>query len=159
MSTLERDIARVNRREMGKHWQELVWNGHGPWAGDPHLTLIEHSVMENGILVEEVECWYTLPNQEPQLVLRVPFSQFDIDKFCMALYKADNRTKSVHDKIAEADAQNELFQKELERKTGEARDEAIDAIHHTIVRDQDPGAPKQHLITKGAPWTPDPSLK
>lgn len=142
---LKRDIGRINRREMGAHWQRLVAHGHGPWHGDTNLVLKEYTDIENAR--EYVECWYELPgDNEPQLVLRKPAEDFDIDLFCHALWQADNRNVSAAEKAAQADKANQLVERAAAREHASLTEEAAKMLAWEIRREHHPGAPRQHYF-------------
>lgn len=140
---LHRDIGRIHRREMGAHWQRLVAHGHGPWQGDTNLVLKEYTDIENAR--EYVECWYEPPgDNQPQLVLRKPAEDFDIDLFCHALWRADNRNVSAADKAAEVDKANELIHRAARREHESLTEETAKMLAYEIRREFHPGAPRQH---------------
>lgn len=140
---LHRDIARINRREMGQHWQNKVAFGHGPWQGDTNLVLKEFTDLVNA--QEYIECWYEPPGDKtPELVLRKPAEDFDIDLFCLALYEADNRNVSVADKIRKVDEANALRQRAADNLFHELTEEAAMQLAFEIRRANHPGAPRKH---------------
>lgn len=142
INDLAREIGKKNRRELERHWQEMVWDGHGAWAGDRFINLKEN------ILTLEIEAWYELPNQEPVLVLKVPRDEFDIDKLCRSLHRADNRNVSVKQKIIEVDANNAAIEMARAKQISDLNEEGAARLQHAIVRDVDPGAPRLHVIER-----------
>jgi hypothetical protein len=121
---------RAQLQAAGEHWQRALAYGHGNWQGDRALVLYHKP------LTDTMEVWYELPNQKPQLVIAdVPASEFDINKMCDALVKADNRRVSVEGKLAEVDAHNDAIQAEQARVAEEHKEEFTDKLHHAIRKD------------------------
>ncbi len=143
MEKLHRDIGRINRREMGEHWQRLVAHGHGPWQGDTNLVMKEYTDLVNA--QEYVECWYEPPGDNPpQLVMRKPVEDFEINLFLLALYEADNRNISAKEKMERVDKANRLREEAARKIHLDMTDEAAQQLAFELRRIHHPGAPRKH---------------
>ena len=114
---------------LGEHWHQKLWYGSGPWDGDQFLNLYHH------VLTDQIELWYEVPNQKPELVAKIPLDDFDIDKLCTSLATADNRKKSVTEKIDEIDAHNEALQAEQAKVAAEQREAFEDRMRWAVRKD------------------------
>lgn len=115
--------------QMGEHWHQKLWYGSGDWDGDRFLNIYHHP------LKDEIEVRYEIPNTKPELVFQIAVADFDIDKLCSALARADNRKKSVAEKIVEIDAHNDKIEAEATYAEEQHRDEMIDKMHWALRKD------------------------
>lgn len=130
-------------QQLGEHWHEKLWNGSGPWAGDRFLNIYHHP------LKDEIEVRYEVPNAKPEMVMQIALADFDIDKLCTALAKADNRQVSVADKLTEIHAHNDGLEVERAKATAE-RDEEFKQKMLWAVR-KDTGS---HIAPLSVPHAP-----
>ena len=120
-------MARLQK--LGEHWHRKLWEGSGAWEGDRFLNIYHHP------LKDEIEVRYEIPNEKPQLVFQIPLADFDIDKLCAALAKADNRKTSVQDKIREVDAHNDALRIEAEKAEQAKKDEMTEKMLWAMRKD------------------------
>lgn len=116
-------------QQMGEHWHQKLWYGSGPWDGDQFLNLYHNP------LRDEIELRYEVPNQKPELVFQIPLADFDIDKLCASLAKADNRKTSVEEKMAAVDAQNEKVEVERQKLQQENHDAFTEKMRWAVRKD------------------------
>lgn len=131
--TTAHDMFMARRAQLQKaseHWQKSLAYGRGDWEGDRALVLYHRP------LTDKMEVWYELPNRKPEMVFTIDVADFDIDKLCAALHRADNRRKSVSEKMAEADAHNAKVQAENERVAAEAKAEFNEKLEWAWKRDR-----------------------
>lgn len=114
---------------LGQHWQDKLAFGHGPWAGDRNLVLKRH------VLTNQMEVWYELPDRKPELVFAIPAEQFDIDRLCYQLWRADNQNVSAQEKAAEVDLKNAAMKAEKDRAAEDMKEAATEKLQWAINKD------------------------
>lgn len=129
MTDVARDKFLARRAELqraGESYQDALAYGKGDWVGDRNLVLYYRP------LTDEMEVWYELPNQKPELVLKEDVAVFDISKLCSALAYADNRNVSVEQKVADVDEHNAKVQAALDAATQDKKDAFKERLRHGI---------------------------
>lgn len=130
MDEIARHHAHVAKLEqLGKHWHQKLWYGSGPWAGDRFLNIYSNK------LTDDIEVRYEVPNEKPQMVFQIPLADFDIDKLCAALAKADDRATTVQEKIEEVDAHNDAKEAADAAVLQEHQDATIEKVHWALRKD------------------------
>ncbi len=146
---------RLKLDRLTEDWQrKLAYGNDRGWRGDRALVLYVHQ------LTDEIEIWYELPNERPTLVMKLASEGFDIDMACEALRRADHRTSSVDEKLAEIDAANAQTEAAHRPARGGAAGRPLrqDAVGHPQghrpPRPSDPRAPGRRAA---GPSQPDPA--
>ncbi len=116
-------------QQLGEHWHHKLWYGSGPWEGDRFLNIYHHP------LKDEIEVRYEVPNRKPELVFQIPLADFDIDKLCHALARADNRKKSAQEKVEEVDAHNDKIEADRAKAKQEAMDNHAERVQWALRKD------------------------
>ena len=108
---------------MGEHWHHKLWYGSGQWTGDRYINIYHHP------LKDEIEVRYELPDKKPELIMQIALADFDIDKLCAALHKADNKTSTPAEKLARVDAENAKIDKVAKDAADEKQEALMDRMY------------------------------
>lgn len=129
---------------MGEDWQKRLALGDATlgWRGDRSLVMYVHPITDSIIIKQESA------DTDPQLIMKIPREDFDINLAIQALVQADLRNQSAEDVFDRVDAHNEALRERLLVPAKEQTAEGINRLAWALARDTG-GSVAPQLITKG----------